>query len=217
MAEPRSPPKGKRREQRAATRFTLILRAGKLVCTAGQFLCVLRDASASGVKARLFHPLPDCTDYELELASGERYRLERVWQRGAHAGFRFAEGPIDIHALLSETGPFPKRTIRLQMALTVVLESDAVAYPARLCDLSQHGALVELDTRIALGQSVRLECPGLPVLHGRVRWRRERAHGLVFQESFRLDDLARRVAALQLGEGDRAEGHEQRNPVCVNQ
>lgn len=217
MAGPCTTPPGKRREQRAAARFTLILRAGKLSCEAGQFLCVLRDASASGVKAQLFHPLPDCPAYELELASGERYRLERVWQRGAQAGFRFAEGPIDIHALLTETGPYPKRTIRLQMALPVLLESDAVTYPARLCDLSQHGALVQLDTRIPLGQPVRLECPGLPVLHGRVRWRREQAHGLVFQESFRLDDLARRVAALQLDEDDQTGSADRRIPLSVNQ
>ncbi|MEQ1541546.1 MAG: PilZ domain-containing protein [Novosphingobium sp.] len=217
MAGSCTTPSGRRREQRAAARFTLILRAGKLACEAGQFLCVLRDASASGVKARLFHPLPECPDYELELASGERYRLERVWQRGVDAGFRFAEGPIDIHALLSETGSFPKRTIRLQMALPVQLESDAVTYPALLCDLSQHGALVELDAQIPLGQPVRLECAGLPVLHGRVRWRRESAHGLVFQESFRFDDLARRVAALQLGEADQPPSADARNSHAVNQ
>lgn len=217
MAGSRTTPPGKRREQRAAARFTLILRAGKLACDAGQFLCVLRDASASGIKARLFHPLPDCPAYELELASGERYRLERVWQHGGHAGFRFAEGAIDLHALLRETGPYPKRTIRLQLALPVLLESDAVTYPARLCDLSQHGALVQLETQIPVGQPVRLECAGLPVLHGRVRWRREQAHGLVFQESFRLDDLARRVAALQLDQDDQTGGLERRKRQPVNQ
>ena len=60
-------------EQRAAQRYALMLRAGKLVCDGQEFLCILRDASATGFKARLFHNLPKGAAYELQgraLAAG---------------------------------------------------------------------------------------------------------------------------------------------------
>lgn len=217
MARTRTPTGDTPREKRAARRLTLILRAGKLACDAGQFLCVLRDASPGGVKARLFHALPDCDGYALELGSGERYPVERVWSRDGHAGFRFAEGPIDLAALIDETGPFPKRTIRLQLGSPVLVAAGDCSHPATLCDLSQHGAQVELDQRLALGQQVRLDGCGLPPLHGRVRWRRGAAHGLVFQESFRLDELAIIAARIQLGDDQTEPVKEPQNGAAVNQ
>ncbi len=183
---------------RAAQRFTLLLRAGKLVSAAGEYLCILRDASASGIKAKLFHELPEASQFELELGNGDRYAVEPVWQREGHAGFRFAEGPIDVHALMDESSPFPKRSIRLRLELPVLVTADGGASRlGQLCDLSQQGALVEAEPGFALGQQVRLEAPGLPQRHARVRWRRGAAHGLVFQEAFRMDELALIVHQLQ--------------------
>ena len=36
-------------EQRAAPRFISLIRAAKLVCGQGEFVCVIRDVSATGV------------------------------------------------------------------------------------------------------------------------------------------------------------------------
>ena len=187
------------KERRSGRRFTLVLRAGKLICDAGEFLCVLRDVSERGLRARLFHPLPECAAYEVECGSGARFPLEPVWSRGGDMGFRFAAGAIDIRALLAEQGPFPKRSIRLRLgeALPVRLSGDDGARLARLDDISQHGARIQVPGGLALGEKVRLEAEGLPVLHARVRWRRGKQCGLVFQEGFRLDDLAALVARLQ--------------------
>ena len=169
-------------DQRAAQRFTLLLRVGKLVTDHGEFLCVLRDVSDRGLKARLFHELTVGETCVLELAGGERHRLERIWQRESYAGFRFADGPVAVSQLIEEAGPFPKRHVRLQLIrpIPVLLNAEGLSLPAQLTDISQHGAAVKLDQRLALGRQLRIEALLLPALHARVRWRRGGLHGVVF-------------------------------------
>lgn len=188
-------------EQRQARRFTLLLRVAKLITAEGEFLCVLRDVSDRGLRAKLFHPLATPETCELELGSGVRYRLQRVWQREDHAGFRFADGPLAAQQLIEETGPFPKRHVRLRLArpVPVLLAANRVTLPAQLWDISQHGAAVLLDQRLAIGLELRIDALHLPALIARVRWRRGGLHGLVFQQGFRLDELAQLSCLLQTG------------------
>ncbi len=185
-------------DQRAAKRFTLVLRAAKLICPAGEFLCILRDVSTTGAKVRLFHELPLGDEFTLELGSGVQHPMNRVWARDSHVGFRFADGPIDAAALMAEAGPLPKRQIRLRLERPALLWIDGAACGCALNDLSQQGARVEVQPRLPIGGKVRLAVPGLPARTARVLWRRGRAHGLVFEQSFALDELAALAAALQL-------------------
>lgn len=189
-------------EQRSAERFRLLLRVGKLRTAGGEFLCVLRDVSNQGVKVRVFHKLPADKFCELELGGGESFRLTRIWQKDGHAGFRFADGPIAVDRLIAEAGPFPKRHIRLLLhrPVPLLLIAGELTLAAQLFDISQHGAAVMLEQRLAIGQQVRIEALYLSALHARVRWRRRGLHGLVFQEGFRLDALAELAARIQLGD-----------------
>ena len=184
-------------DQRAAPRIALMLRVGKLRMAQGEFLCVVRDASASGIKLKLFHPLPEQGRCELELGTGDRYELDFVWERDGHAGFAFRRGAIDLGDLISETAPHRRRHLRLRFDRPVTFIQDGEPRQATLCDLSQHGAMIDYGERLPLGLALALEGDGLPALEGRVRWRLGRAHGLVFQRSFRLDELAMLAASLQ--------------------
>lgn len=184
-------------ELRAAPRISLMLRAAKLVSPAGEFLCILRDVSATGLKARLFHPLPAEGPFALELGTDARHAIEVVWERDRHAGFRFANPPIDLSALVEESGQFPKRQLRLAVDYPITLTSRQIEYPARLKNLSQHGALITLEEPLALRQPVELRGGLFPLRHARVRWRNGDAYGLVFIEGFLLDELAQLVAKLQ--------------------
>lgn len=185
-------------DQREAPRFALLMRAAKLTCKQGEFMCVVRDASHSGVNIRLFHPLPD-TDYlMLEFPNGDRHQLELVWQEGDRAGLRFAQA-ADIERLLEGPTRFSKRPIRVNLDISAQLLAGATASPARLLDLSQQGAKVICDTRHALDQRARLAAPGLGEVNAKVRWRRDNAYGLVFEDTFQFGDLAQIVAALQAG------------------
>ena len=63
-------------EQRAGPHFTLLIRAAKLVSAQGEFVCVIRDVSESGVSLRLFHALPSCQQYELHTPAGAVYLVD---------------------------------------------------------------------------------------------------------------------------------------------
>ena len=188
------------RDQRSGQRFTLLLRAAKLVTKAGEFLCLLRDVSDHGLKAQLFHDLNIDSDCAVELGNGERLALVCVWQRERQAGFRFAEGPTEVHRLIDESGPFPKRNLRVRLnpPPPLLLAIDGLNEPGQLCDISQHGAAVAIERRLALGAQVRLAGSQLPELNARVCWRNRGMHGLVFQQGFLLDELAELAWRLQM-------------------
>src|SRR5688500_14235974 len=82
-------------EDRAAPRFTLLIRAAKLIAPPGEFICVIRDVSETGISLRGFHVLPAEEPLALELQTGEQLALEPVWARGLEAGFRF-RGPVAV-------------------------------------------------------------------------------------------------------------------------
>lgn len=181
---------------RAAPRFTLLIRSAKLICDYGEYLCIIRDVSASGVRLRTFHPLPQIPAFTLELSSGERFELERVWEGGDHAGFRFADW-IDVQDFITEASPYPKRALRLRIEFPAKLEVDGQSAEARVRDLSREGARIESDLPLAIRQKVRISAKGFPSLTGNVTWRSATAYGLVFQQVFTFDELAKLAAQLQ--------------------
>lgn len=157
---PAAPPGNHGRDQRADRRVALLLRAGKLVSPEGEFLCIVRDASAGGIKVKLLHSLPGAGTFDLELANGEVYPLELVWQADGHAGFRFLERPIDVHGLVDEPSSFPKRGLRLRLTLPVIVIEAGEERPALLRDISQHGAQIEIEPGLAVGQRIALHGSG---------------------------------------------------------
>lgn len=183
-------------DKRAAPRFSLMMRTAKLLCEGGEYACVVRDISASGVKLRLFHDVPPDSHLFLELANGNRYAMERIWHEGEHAGFRFAS-PIAVEEFIEETSRYRRRPLRLRIQRPALVTADGRDCRAVLVNISQQGACIEASGELAVGQQVRLEVAGMPLRFGHVCWRRKHAHGLVFQQSFRFDELARHAFALQ--------------------
>jgi PilZ domain len=187
-------------EMRGAQRFTLLIRTAKLVSESGEFLCVIRDVSATGVRLKLFHDLTAGRHLALELANGEVYFIETVWERDGHAGFRFS-APIDVHAFIEEVSPYPRRQIRLRMEFPALVSSEGEAAIATVRDISQQGARIETARHLAIGQRVKLEAEGLPPVIARVCWRAAPEFGLAFEQVFSLEQLARVAARLQLSRG----------------
>jgi len=187
-------------ELRAAPRFTLLIRAAKLVSAQGEFVCVIRDVSETGVSVRLFHALPGCKDFALHMPAGAIYEITSVWQRDNEAGFTFDE-PVDVQQLVSESSDYPKRGLRLAVCFPVTLSSLTQRFEAVVENLSQQGARITCDQLLAIDQNVRVEAPGVAgewrELRAKVRWRRERHYGLVFDDTFTLGDFARLAAQLQ--------------------
>lgn len=184
-------------ESRGAPRFAVMMRAAKLIADDRQFLCVLRDASATGVRVRLFHAIPHHEKLEIELGSGQRISCNLVWAAEDHAGLRFAN-PTDVQRLIDDSkAPFPKRQLRLRISVGALVHSGGVSAPMEWCDISQQGACIRSTKHLLLHELVRIETPSLPTIYAKVRWRREPLYGLIFEHPFKLDELARMAAPLQ--------------------
>ena len=184
-------------EQRSAPRFTLLIRTAKLIAGSGEFLCIVRDVSSEGLKARLFHPLPAGEPLQIELAAGERHEIVKVWEDGDITGFRFA-APVALDSLLADAPEGRrKRPVRLRFALPALVVSGGRRLAATFCDISQHGAGIACDDYLAMDERVGLECDWLPELTARVRWRRRPHYGLIFEQTFRFDELARLAAPVR--------------------
>lgn len=181
---------------RAAPRTTLLIRVAKLVCDQGEFVCVIRDISSSGVSLRLFHRIPQCDSYAIEFQNGSTSEIRNVWENGREGGFEFLE-PIDVADVVNEVSAFPKRGLRLGLQFPVTIVTLTGRHQAVCQNLSQQGARIEFEGTLAIDQTVRVNGPGLNDVRSKVRWRQNGAYGLVFDDTFALGDLATLAARLQ--------------------
>jgi hypothetical protein len=185
-------------DARQSPRFAILIRSAKLVTGVGEFLCIVRDISETGIRLRFFHPIPHAAAASLALPTSESIGLVKVWENGEQAGFRFHE-PIDVENFVAEEGPFPKRPLRLNIPLTAAIRFGDQAHAAMVHDISQHGARVNTSAALALGQTVFLEAEGWPGVYATVCWRRNGSYGVVFRTQFSLREFAIRAAQAQLG------------------
>ncbi len=181
---------------RAEPRYTLLIRTAKLICSSGEYLCIIRDASTSGVSIRTFHPLPRGVQLTLELPNGDQHPIERVWEKDGSAGFRFPV-PVDIERLLSNKGRYAKRPVRLRLQLPALISSHGRTAGVVIRNISQQGAQIESPLHLALAQKLRLEADNLPSIQAGVRWRSGSDYGLAFDDTFQFSELAQLAAELQ--------------------
>ena len=187
---------GEATDQRVAPRFTLLIRAAKLITRSGEFLCVIRDASKSGISMRIFHPLPQSEGVILELQNGDRYGVEMVWQEEDRAGFRFNVA-ADVNRIIESPSRFAKRPVRLNLSAPAEIEVRGRSEYATFQDLSQQGAKLACSRSFAIDESVKLRAAGMREVFAKIRWRREGTCGLVFEETFQYGELARIAFELQ--------------------
>lgn len=183
-------------EQRIAPRYTLLLRQAKLRTKHGEFLCVIRDLSETGISIRTFHPLPECDRMAIELREDCPYLIEKVWENEGEAGFRFRDS-IALAEMLEDDARFPRRQIRVNVELEASVRAGSEFDNAAVVNLSQQGARIETQRIWARGQLLELSGGGLPPIRAKVRWRRDFSHGLVFEDTFTLRDFAFLLARLQ--------------------
>lgn len=185
-----------RGERRASARQRVMLRTAKLRCRSGEYPCVIHDVSETGVKLRLFHAHPSDKHKFLELANGDLYALERRWIDGAFAGYAFS-CRVEIDAFVQERSQWRRRPVRLRITHPVLIAAAGEARHAALVNLSQQGACIEAASQVPLCAPVRVDVPGSEPRRAHVCWRRKHRHGLVFQESLTLDELAHLALQLQ--------------------
>ena len=183
-------------EKRGAPRYTSLIRAAKLVCGQGEFVCVIRDVSAKGVSLRTFHGLPTDASVSLELQNGETHELSMVRSRDYDASYTFVE-PVKVERLIQESWTYPKRQLRLNIMMPATISTLTQRSNAFVTNLSQQGARVDCDNVFAIDQAVRLENDYLSDTRCRVRWRRDASYGLAFQNFLSLREFALLAARVQ--------------------
>ena len=87
-------------------------------------------------------------------------------------------------------GPYPRRQPRLQVAVDAVLCAGGLRTPITMRDLSQRGAAIDCPGWLMIDELVRIESAVLPTIHAKIRWRRPPRYGVVFEQTFRLEELA---------------------------
>ena len=183
-------------DQRAAKRYTSLIRAAKLVSAHGEFVCVIRDVSSQGISLRMFHDVPSDETMGLELQNGDSFELRMVRAEGREASFTFAD-EVEVEQLIRENWNYPKRQLRLNLTIPLSVASLTGKSEAITFNLSQQGASIECDARFALDQTVRIQAPQMPELRAKVRWRKDNSYGLVFDNTFTLRDFAIMAAKMQ--------------------
>jgi hypothetical protein len=183
-------------ELRGAPRYTLLIRAAKLVSHHGEFVCVIRDVSETGISIRLFHALPNDPTLELHMPGGRAYVMEPVWQRANEAGFEFREA-VDVAQLVNEAGEYPKRGLRLNLMFPITISTLTQRVEGVVENFSQQGARFECDGLFAIQQNLRIESEVFKEIRAKVRWRRDQHYGVVFDDTFTLGDFARLAARIQ--------------------
>lgn len=183
-------------DQRSAPRFTLLIRAARLVAKSGEYVCVIRDVSETGLSVRMFHAMPAGDELELHMPGGRRYSIRNVWTRENEAGFEFLER-VEVAELITEAGMYPKRGVRIGVHFPATIGTLTDSHEALVENLSQQGARFECDGKLAIDQSIRFAGPGFKEVRAKVRWRRDNRYGVVFDDTLALGDFARLVARLQ--------------------
>ncbi|MEP1421527.1 MAG: PilZ domain-containing protein [Erythrobacter sp.] len=187
-------------QQTRSLRHNLVIRAGKLVSPHGEFVCVVRDVSETGVGLRLFHDPPTGEPLELQMPDGGTYEIRQVREDGNHVGYEFVN-VIDVPRFLVENPDFPKRGLRLNLAFPVTVRSLAGTNEGLVENLSQHGARLSCEGIYAIDQNLFVDCPEDEVrfreVGAKVRWRRDSEYGVVFENTLSLEEFAKLAAELQ--------------------
>lgn len=181
-------------------RASPMLRSAKVVCQAGEYVCLVRDVSDEGVLLSYLHDAPPEPRIILVLGNGQTHPIQRLWSAEGQASYRFASA-ISVAEFLHENAPFQVRPVRLTIAASARLIDGSQSHGARLRDLSTHGACFDCAAIVEPQRLVSFQIEGLRPQLGQIVWRDETQegarYGLQFQLPLTLRDLAQTSLKLQ--------------------
>ena len=193
----------------AVKRASSLLRSAKVVCQAGEYICLVRDVSEDGVLLSYLHEAPPEPRIMLVLGNGQIHAIQRLWAAEGQASYRFA-APVNVAEFLHERAPFQVRPVRLAIEASARLVDGSYSHTARLRDISTHGACFECDAMVARDRLVNFQIERLPQQLGQIVWRDEGEkedepreagarvrYGLQFQLPLTLRELAATSLTLQ--------------------
>lgn len=188
-------------ERRQGVRYMTVMRVATLQTDHGEELCLVRNISEGGLKARIWSPLDVGASVTARFKSSYDVPGTVVWRRDDHIGVQFG-APGDVALILNgddapASGLRP-RAPRIRLEMPVRVRVGARDHRATLRDISQGGAKVLLDAPDQWQDAeppIVLMIAGLPGTEGSLRWRDEAIMGLAFNTPIPLDTLARWLIA----------------------
>ena len=188
----------------AIKRAAPMLRSAKVVCQAGEYICLVRDVSDEGVLLSFLHDVPPEPRIILVLANGQTYPIQCLWSAEDQASYRFA-GSMALEEFLHESAPFQMRPVRLAIGASARIIDGVASHTAALRDISTHGASFECCAGFIPGRLISFQIGGLAQQLGEVVWSEEVGGdlqgaariGVQFQLPLTLRDLAAASIKLQ--------------------
>ena len=182
------PPVDRRRSERQLT----ILRVGIVEIEGARELCLIRNVSAGGMMAHIYAPLREGQSVAVELKSNQRISGRVVWTSDGNAGIAF-DSPVDIAELLANppqlANGWRPRLPRVEVDKLATLRAGAETRWVQVRDVSQGGVKVETERPLEPGTGVVVTMEHFEPLHGTVRWYRDGACGVAFNQLIPFDRL----------------------------
>jgi hypothetical protein len=181
-------------ERRRGERVVTILRVGTLIVDGERELCLIRNMSAGGMHAHVYSDLEPGQKVTVELRSHQQIDGTIIWVRDENAGIEF-DAPVDITAMLAtpavlENGWRP-RMPRVEVDRLATLRAGAKTYWVQIRDISQGGVKIECEPAIEVGSPVVLTPEYFGPVSGMVRWQKDGACGIAFNQPIPFDQLIR--------------------------
>jgi hypothetical protein len=195
----------RRSEPRGATVFRPVLIESRGMSN----VCLVRNLSPSGMKARVYTELHVGDAVTVQFVSGAPVRGRVTWCQTEHAGVEFAE-PINVADVLASTSQRAidgklNRAVRVPLGATCELTVDGRTLCEAISDISQRG-LKALTSYLRDRDQVIVHLQSLGERRAVVRWTRPGMAGLNFLRPLSFDELAKLVVELtsETGKHDRS-------------
>lgn len=161
------------------------LRVGTLETIWGKQLCLIRNISRGGLRARVYRRYKTGTRATVQLKTEQRVNGVVVWAEADHIGIKFDQ-PIDVESVLStetlEASGLRARLPRIECSRSMTMRIGANLYRCKIVDISQGGIKAEVNESIPMGPAV-VSIPGLvQPMPSSVRWCERGYVGIEFNE-----------------------------------
>jgi len=177
-------------EAREDHRYRTVLQAARLICETAQSLCVVRDISQSGMKARVFGTVITNERVCVEFKGGRTAFATTKWVEDRLAGFEFDEA-VDLTTIFAAARPgFAFRSPRLEVAAfaTMCVGRSRLSLP--IADISVSGIRLFGGEYFMRNEDVGIDIDGLEKREGTVLWKRHGHIGVVFEQQLSLEALS---------------------------
>lgn len=190
------------RDRRRDIRHLTIYRVGAVVVDDRRELCLVRNISAGGLMAIVYSPLETGQRLAVELKTNLQIPGTVTWTRDSTIGVAFDE-KVDVGEVLSNAAALDNgwrpRMPRVPVDRMATLRAGARTYWLSARDISQGGVKLESDQPLDIGGETVVTLENFRPITGVVRWRKDNAVGISFNQVIPFQELGRWLTEQRAG------------------